>query len=124
VIHHVALETAPADRDALAGFFALLGFRRVDPPEALRSRAYWLERGATQIHVLFADDAVAPPQGHVAVVAEDYDEALARLRRAGHDVQERTPHWGAPRCFVSAPGGHRVEVMAFTPPAGRWSASP
>ena len=117
MIHHVALEAAPADRDALAEFFALLGFVRVEPPEALRERAYWLERGATQIHVFFADEPVAPPQGHVAVVAEDYEDALARLRRAGHDVQERTPHWRAPRCFASAPGGHRVEIMAVPPPA-------
>jgi len=116
VIHHVAVETAPADRDALSDFFALLGFRRVDPPESLRERAYWLERGETQVHVLFADEPDVPPQGHVAVVAPDYDEAMDRLRAAGFAPEQRTQHWGSPRCFVVAPGGHRVEVMAFPPP--------
>ena len=123
-VHHAALETAPADREALVAFFGLLGFEEVDPPEGLRGKARWVEHDGTQVHVLFADDPVAPPQGHVAVVAPDYEEALGRLRRAGHEIDERTPHWGAPRCFVSAPGGHRVEVMQFTPPTGRWSASP
>lgn len=116
-LHHVALEAAPADREGLAGFFALLGFERIDPPEGLRGRALWLEREGGQIHVLFADEAVAPPAGHAAVVAPDYEEALARLRAAGFAPQPRTPHWGAPRCFVRAPGGHRVEIMA-APPRG------
>jgi catechol 2,3-dioxygenase-like lactoylglutathione lyase family enzyme len=119
VIHHVALETAPADREPLARFFALLGFVAVSPPPALRDRALWLERGATQVHVLFAGaDAVAPPQGHVAVVAEDYDAALERLRAAGFEPEPRDEHWGSPRCFVRAPGGHRVEVMAAPPTSG------
>ena len=117
-VHHVALETAPADREALAGFFALLGFERVEPPPALRERALWVERDGTQIHLLFADDPVAPPQGHVAIVERAYEAALQRLRAAGFEPEPRTAHWGAPRCFVRAPGGHRVEVMAAPPGAG------
>lgn len=115
-VHHVALETAPADREPLAAFFVLLGFEAVDPPPALRDRALWLERSGTQIHVLFADEgAVVPPQGHVAIVAPDYPDAMDRLRAAGFQPDRRTPHWGAERSFVRAPGGHRVEVMASAP---------
>jgi catechol 2,3-dioxygenase-like lactoylglutathione lyase family enzyme len=117
VIHHVALETASADREPLAAFFALLGFEPVDPPPALRDRALWLERSGTQVHVLFADDPVAPPQAHVAVVAPDYDEAMERLLAAGFEPDQRTQHWGSPRCFVCAPGGHRVEIMQAAPGA-------
>jgi hypothetical protein len=51
----------------------------------------------------------------VAVVADDYDATIARLRDAGYDVDPRGQHWGSPRAFVSAPGGHRVEVMAAPP---------
>jgi catechol 2,3-dioxygenase-like lactoylglutathione lyase family enzyme len=121
-VHHAALETAPADREPLAAFFALLGFERVEPPEALRDRALWLERQGTQIHVLFADAPVVPRQGHVAVVAPDYDAAMERLEAAGFEPEQRTRYWPAhnpaPRCFVRAPGGHRVEVMAAPPGAG------
>jgi catechol 2,3-dioxygenase-like lactoylglutathione lyase family enzyme len=116
-VHHAALETLPADADALVAFFALLGFEEVEPPPTLRGSTRWVERGATQVHVLFADDPVAPPSGHVAVVAPDYDATIAALRAAGHEVADRAQHWGAPRAFASAPGGHRVEVMA-RPPAG------
>jgi catechol 2,3-dioxygenase-like lactoylglutathione lyase family enzyme len=114
-IQHVALETRPADAGALVAFFALLGFDEVEPPPPLRGRTRWVQRGATQVHVLFAEDPVAPPAGHVAVVAPDYEAALAALRAAGHEVADRAQHWGSPRAFATAPGGHRVEVMARPP---------
>ena len=96
-------------------FFALLGFEEVEPPPTLTERARWVQRGATQVHVFYAEDPVVPPSGHVAVVAPEYDATLAALRAAGHLVDERAQHWGAPRSFVTAPGGHRVEVMEFPP---------
>jgi catechol 2,3-dioxygenase-like lactoylglutathione lyase family enzyme len=115
VIQHVALETARTDAAAAEEFWQLLGFDPVDPPATLRDRAAWLQKGATQVHLLWSDTPVAPPEGHVAVVADDYDETIARLRDAGYDVDPRDQHWGSPRAFVSAPGGHRVEVMAAPP---------
>jgi catechol 2,3-dioxygenase-like lactoylglutathione lyase family enzyme len=115
VIHHVALETRREDAPAVAAFFGLLGFMPVQPPETLADRALWVERDGTQVHVLYADEPSVPPQGHVAVVAPDYDAALERLRAAGFEPEPRAEHWGSPRSFVRAPGGHRVEVMAFPP---------
>jgi catechol 2,3-dioxygenase-like lactoylglutathione lyase family enzyme len=116
VLQHVALETSRADGEAAAAFWRLLGFEDVEPPESLRLRAGWLQRGPTQIHLLWSDDPVAPPEGHAAVVVDDYDATVVRLRKAGHEVEPRTEHWGAPRAFVRAPGGHRVELMAAPPP--------
>jgi catechol 2,3-dioxygenase-like lactoylglutathione lyase family enzyme len=122
VLQHVALETSRADGAAATAFWRLLGFDEVDPPQTLRDRAGWLQRGETQIHLLWSDDPVAPPEGHAAVVVEDYDAALARIRDAGHPVEERPAHWGAPRAFARAPGGHRVELMAAPPPSGQPAA--
>lgn len=116
-LHHVALETAAGDRDALVRFFALLGFSEVPPPGSLLGRTRWLQRDGQQVHLLFTSAPVAPPKGHVAIVERDYEQSLERLRGAGFEPEPRTEHWGAPRCFVLAPGGHRVEVMA-APPAG------
>jgi catechol 2,3-dioxygenase-like lactoylglutathione lyase family enzyme len=115
VIQHVALETARSDAEAAEGFWRLLGFEPVDPPQPLRERAAWLQRGPTQVHLVWADQPVAPPEGHTAVVLDDYDAAVEGLRAAGHEVEPRTQHWGAPRAFVRAPGGHRVEIMAAPP---------
>jgi catechol 2,3-dioxygenase-like lactoylglutathione lyase family enzyme len=115
VIHHVTLEVREGDLEACVRFWALLGFREVEPPETLRGRVRWVERGGTQIHLQLAAAPVVPPAGHVAVVAEDYEATLARLRDAGIEPDHRRQHWGAPRAFVRSPAGHRVEVMAWPP---------
>ena len=114
-LQHVALEVRRADEEATVAFWQALGFAPVDPPPALRARSTWLQRGPAQIHLLFTETPVAPPQGHAAVVAEDFPAAIARLRALGHEPEPRERHWGAERVFVTAPGGHRVEVMAAPP---------
>jgi catechol 2,3-dioxygenase-like lactoylglutathione lyase family enzyme len=119
LIHHVAVETRREDVEACAAFFRRLGFVGVDPPETLRDRALWLQRGPTQVHLMFSDDPVVPSAGHLAVVVDDYDAVLEELRQAGHPVEPRPEHWGSPRAFVHDPAGHVVEVMAFPPPGPR-----
>jgi len=83
VLQHVSIETRRDDAEACASFYELIGFRRVEAPESLRDRALWVERAGTQVHVMFADDPVVPPNGHHAVVVDDYDATLAALRDAG-----------------------------------------
>lgn len=115
-MHHVALEVVEGGADEDVAFWALLGFEEVEPPGTLRSRSRWVERGGTQIHLLFAEAApVVAPEGHVAVVAEDYDATLERLRAAGFEPVAHDEHWGAPRSFVTSPAGHRLEIMAAPP---------
>jgi catechol 2,3-dioxygenase-like lactoylglutathione lyase family enzyme len=115
LIHHVALEVREADVEPCVRFWALLGFDEVAPPPTLRDTSRWVERGAQQIHLMVTEEPVAPPSGHVAVVAEEYDATLARLRDAGFEPDPRREHWGSPRSFVRSPAGHRVELMAFPP---------
>jgi catechol 2,3-dioxygenase-like lactoylglutathione lyase family enzyme len=116
-LQHVSLEVRREDADEELRFWGLLGFAPVEPPGTLGERSAWMQRGATQIHLLFDDEPVVPPSGHAAVVAQDFDATVAALREAGFDPQERTRHWGAARSFVRSPAGHRVEVMAEPPPA-------
>jgi catechol 2,3-dioxygenase-like lactoylglutathione lyase family enzyme len=116
VIQHVALECRPADAGAELAFWALLGFERVAPPGELGGRSAWAQRAGTQVHLLYAEDPVVVPEGHVAVVAHDYEATLRRLRDAGFEPDPHPEHWGAPRSFVRSPVGHRVEVMSAPPP--------
>jgi catechol 2,3-dioxygenase-like lactoylglutathione lyase family enzyme len=115
-LQHVSIEVDRAQVAACVAFYALIGFRAVDPPGTLGQTTAWVERGGTQIHLLFADDPVVPPEGHFAVVVDDYDATIARLRAEGFDAEPREEHWGAPRSFVRDPAGHRVEVMSAPPP--------
>ena len=116
-VQHVTLELRRADVDACLAFYELLGFTRVAPPESLAGRAAWLQAGATQIHLMWVDEPVVAPSGHVAVVAPDYRAVVGALRGAGFEVEPRAEHWGAARSYVRDPAGHLVEVMA-APPTG------
>jgi hypothetical protein len=114
VLHHVGIEVAPAEIEAAAGFFELIGFARVEPPETLRKYT-WLEREGTQIHLMPEDEPTVPSPGHLAVVTPDFDATVARLRDASFEVEPKGEHWGHPRALAIAPGGHRVELMAAPP---------
>jgi catechol 2,3-dioxygenase-like lactoylglutathione lyase family enzyme len=109
-IHHVAVPTRRSDVDACLAFWALLGYERVEPPATLRDRATWLERDGRQIHLQYLDDA---PSGHVALVATQAE--VDALAAAGHAVEPRRAHWGAPRWYVRDPAGHLVELMLAPP---------
>jgi catechol 2,3-dioxygenase-like lactoylglutathione lyase family enzyme len=114
VLHHVGIEVAPADVAAAAGFFELLGFKRVEPPQTL-SEYTWLEREGTQVHLMPMEEPTVPSPGHLAVIVADFDETVERLRSAGFEVAPKREHWGEPRALAIAPGGHRVELMAAPP---------
>ena len=117
MLHHVTFEVRPADREATAAFYELLGFRRAEPPESLRGRALWLEHEGTQLHLKRVDEPITLPEGHAALVVQDFDAVIGRLRAAGHEPEPRERHWGSPRAFVRDPAGNLVELMAF-PPGG------
>lgn len=114
MLHHVGIEVAPADIEAAAGFFELLGFKRVEPSETLR-RFTWLERENTQVHLMPEAEPTVPSPGHLAVVVPDFEPTVARLRERGFEVEPKREHWGQPRALAIAPGGHRVELMAAPP---------
>ena len=114
-LQHVSLEVRAADAPAELRFWEQVGFARVEPPGALGERSAWVQRGTTQVHLLFAEAPVVPPSGHAAVVVDDFDATLAALRQAGLEPEERSRHWGAARAFVRTPAGHLVELMAAPP---------
>jgi catechol 2,3-dioxygenase-like lactoylglutathione lyase family enzyme len=115
MIQHVAIEVRETDVAACVRFWALLGFVQVPAPGALADRSTWVQAGATQIHLLYADEPGVAREGHVAVVVEDYEATLRALRDAGFEPVARREYWGSPRAFVRCPAGHRVELMAFAP---------
>ena len=117
MLHHVSLEIPEDEVERTVGFWALLGFERTEPPEAIAPYVTWLEREGTQIHLIHTESPNVPVLGHAAVVAADFERAASDLREAGFEVTDARELWGESRAFAIAPGGHRVELMA-APPAG------
>jgi catechol 2,3-dioxygenase-like lactoylglutathione lyase family enzyme len=115
MIQHVTRDVPPTRLQDCVDFYALLGFEPVSVPPTIGGGVRWLERRGTQVHLMPVERA-RPAPGHVAVVVTAYDETVMRLRDAGHEVDPRREHWGAPRAFVSDPAGNLVEIMA-SPPA-------
>ena len=85
---------------------------------AVGGRVTWLEREATQIHLIHTEGATVPVLGHAAVVVDGFEQTLERVGAAGHEIEETRKLWGARRAFAIAPGGHRVELMESPPPTG------
>jgi Glyoxalase/Bleomycin resistance protein/Dioxygenase superfamily len=115
VLHHVSIEVEPEQVEACAACWELLGFERVEAPEALGPYFTWLEREGTQIHLIHTESPTVPQLGHAAVVVGDFEAIFAALERAGHEPERHRELWGEPRAFVTMPGGHRVEFMAAPP---------
>jgi catechol 2,3-dioxygenase-like lactoylglutathione lyase family enzyme len=119
-LHHVSLEVPPGEVERMVEFWGLLGFERTDAPERIAPWVTWLERGGQQIHLIHSDAPTVPAVGHAAVVAGDgFDVTVELLLAAGFEVRPADELWGESRAFALAPGGHRVELMAAPPGAGR-----
>ena len=111
MLHHVTLEVAAPDADRFAELLGAIGFAAVAVPESLGDGYRWFERGGTQVHLAIVDAPVVPAAGHPAFV-------VARLAGLVFAADERRRHWGARRVVVTAPGGHRVELMEAAPGRG------
>lgn len=117
MLQHVTLEVAPGDIERSIAFWDLLGFEQVEPPAALAETFVWVEHAGTQIHLERNESPSVPPHGHAAVVVADFEGTVERLKDHDFEVVAGREHWGAARAKATAPGGHRVELMA-APPGG------
>jgi catechol 2,3-dioxygenase-like lactoylglutathione lyase family enzyme len=118
VLQHVSLEVPQDEVERTIEFWGLLEFERADAPEPIAPYVTWLQRGGTQIHLIYTDTPMVPLLGHAAVVVDDFAATVRALRDSGFEVEDAQQLWGADRAFAIAPGGHRVEVMGSPPPAG------
>ena len=119
MLQHASLEVAPDRVRDCVRFWELLGFTEMLAPPLLRDRFTWVEREGTQIHLIAVEDPLNMREGHVAIVAADYDATLRALLDAGFELRAGSNAWDAPRTFVRDPGGNLVEVMS-KPPIPPW----
>ena len=115
VLHHVSLEVSPEHAERSVEFWQALGFAPVAPPPEIAPYVSWFAREGTHIHLISTPDPTVPLIGHAAVVAEDFDATVRRLQAAGFEVEPARELWGERRAVTTAPGGHRVELMAAPP---------
>jgi catechol 2,3-dioxygenase-like lactoylglutathione lyase family enzyme len=128
-LHHVQVCCPPGGEAEARRFYRDgLGLVEVPKPPGLAGRGgCWFRsydaegRVAAEIHVGVEDPFVPGRKAHPALVVDDTDELdrlVARLRAAGHPVDESEGDTfaGHRRVHTADPHGNRVEVLA---PAGR-----
>jgi len=113
-LHHVQV-AMPAGQDEVAeGFYCgLLGFERVEKPEALRARGgCWFRSGAAECHLGVEDDFRPARKAHPAFLVDDLAAIRERLERAGVEVVPDDQVEGHERFYVRDPFGNRLELIA------------
>jgi catechol 2,3-dioxygenase-like lactoylglutathione lyase family enzyme len=115
VLQHVTLEVRADDVGRFAVLLDAIGFESVEVPTSLGDGYRWFERNGTQVHLALVDDPDVPAVGHAAFLVQPLAPAVDRLEAAGFEFSERRRHWGARRVVVTAPAGHRVELMESPP---------
>lgn len=117
MLHHVSLEVPVAEGERSVEFWRALSFAEVEAPGPVSEWVRWLEREGTQVHLILTEEPTVPAIGHAAVVAGELERTIERLEAGGFEVERARDLWGEARAFATAPGGHRVELMAAPPPS-------
>ena len=112
-LHHVNVVVEPGRTAAVAPFYALLGLVPVPKPsEGVSPGGAWFDIGpGSQLHISERAGVQAHPDQHFALVLDDFDEMLARLREAGAPWQEQPDLFGGRRGSTRDPEGNRVELL-------------
>lgn len=138
MISHITLEIDKSLVPAELGFWAILGYKRLQRTRAM-GRTEWLrswgglaEEGlpSSWVHLVPVEHDDVPGsrfgtggRGHPAVVVgSQFERVCEELSRSDHGLVRVEPHWGE-RAFTRCPSGHRVEILS-NHPAAKWPGAP
>jgi len=112
-LHHVNVVVPPGCTDEVVGFYELLGLTRLEKPkEGVAASGAWFAfpGGEQQLHVSEREGTINADQ-HFAIVVDDLDSLVARLRDEGHPFDRKADVLGARRGNTADPRGNTVELM-------------
>lgn len=109
-LHHASINVP--DLDAAVQFYVgHLGLRPRNDRPPLAVAGVWLDAGDQQVHLVEGTTPADLGQ-HFALLYEDLDATVRRLRDEGVDVPDPVPVGSARQTFVLDPFGNRVELHA------------
>jgi catechol 2,3-dioxygenase-like lactoylglutathione lyase family enzyme len=111
-LHHVNVLVPIGATETVAVFYAdvLRLLRTTKPSTGTTAGGAWFDiADGTQVHLSERDGAAHPDQ-HFALVVEDFDDVLSRLRDAGAPWTDQEDLFGGRRGFTRDPAGNRIEI--------------
>lgn len=116
-LDHVQL-AIPVDAEGRCDAFyvGLLGFRTLEKPPVLAARGgRWYHRDDAVVHLGVERDFSPAKKAHPALVIENYEAVVTRLRDAGVEIRADDSIPGTRRCHVDDPVGNRLELIDAVP---------
>ncbi len=113
-IDHVQLSIPPGEEGKARAFYVgVLGFTEVPKPASLAGRGgAWFTQGQVNLHLGIEADFRPLKKAHPALLVDDIEALVVRVRGAGHEVDTAQPPLdGYTRVHVLDPFGNRLELM-------------
>ena len=109
--------TAPVElqSEVLAWYRDCLGLDEIQRPPGVRPEGGWFRAGNQEIHISI-DEHNPPKVAHFAIVVDNFDVAVERLRGAGYHIEQASSIPGRHRLYTRDPAGNRIEIMSFDEP--------
>lgn len=82
------------------------------PTELAKRGGCWFRSGEVEVHLGVEQDFCPALKAHPALVCENYDALIARLRVAKVSVKEDFEIPGTRRSHICDPFGNRIELIA------------
>lgn len=110
--------TAPEElEDEVVGWYEdCLGLSRLQKPEGTRPNGAWFGLGSQELHVS-VDEHNPHRTAHFAIVVDDYDVVIQRLRDAECHIEQAAAIPGRRRFYTRDPAGNRIEIAVVQEPA-------
>ncbi len=117
-LHHCQLAMPPGGEDEARRFYGgVLGMdERPKPPELAARGGVWFGRGAAELHLGVEVGFRPARKAHPALLVDDFDGLVERLRAAGVEARPDDLLPGFRRVYVDDPFGNRLELL--TPRSG------
>src|SRR3990172_1360856 len=113
-IDHVQLAMPRGEEDKARAFYVeVLGLVETPKPAQLAGRGgMWFRGGSAQIHLGVEADFRPARKAHPALLVEDFERLIGRVRAAGDEAEVAQPGLGGyKRARVFDPFGNRIELM-------------